>query len=272
MSVIWIDSGRFAAAVTYDTDAQTYITAVEAADTAAGQSGGLETAVKDAINAFVVGCKADGIWSAIKASCILAGARTLAGALVPLVGGAPTNNNFVGATDYDRKTGLVGNGSNKYLNTNRSCSADAQDNHHLSIYGSMQSGWNMAARNLGNSIGAKGIIKSTGTITEFVSSPNIDTENSGPSLALGSTSFMGLARSSSASYIARAGGSNLTITQALGTSTSQNIYVFAANNGGTAAFYATSRISFYSIGDSLTLSQLDSRVAALMSSLAAAIS
>jgi hypothetical protein len=73
----------------FDTDAQAYITAVETADGAA-----LEAGVKTAINNFVVGCKADGIWSAIKASCILAGARTLTGALIPLAGTAPTNFDF----------------------------------------------------------------------------------------------------------------------------------------------------------------------------------
>jgi len=78
MAVIWIDSGRFGGGAVSDPDAQAYITAVETAD---GQA--LETAVRTAINNFVVGCKADGIWNAIKASCILAGARTLAGALVP---------------------------------------------------------------------------------------------------------------------------------------------------------------------------------------------
>jgi len=61
-----------------DADATAYLAAVQAAD---GQL--LEPAVRIAINNFVVGCKADGIWTAIKASCILAGARTLAGALVP---------------------------------------------------------------------------------------------------------------------------------------------------------------------------------------------
>ena len=60
-----------------DPDAAAYITAVEAADTAAGSPGGLEERTKIAIDNFVLGCKADGIWTAIKASCILAGARTL---------------------------------------------------------------------------------------------------------------------------------------------------------------------------------------------------
>jgi len=71
-----------------------YIAAVEAAD---GQA--LESGVKTAITNFVAGCRADGIWNAIKASCILAGARTLSGALVPLVGTAPTNFNFWGDAD-----------------------------------------------------------------------------------------------------------------------------------------------------------------------------
>jgi hypothetical protein len=105
---------------TYDADASAYILAVEAADEIASPGiGALEPATRSAINKFVVGCKADGIWTAIKASCILSGARTLAGALVPLAGTAPTNFNFVSG-DYNRKTGL-GDASNttKYLNSNR---------------------------------------------------------------------------------------------------------------------------------------------------------
>jgi hypothetical protein len=80
-------TGRLTVAYTIDSDAAAYIAAVEAAD---GQA--LETATRTAIDSFVKGCKNDGIWNAIKASCILAGARTLAGALVPLVGTAPTSS------------------------------------------------------------------------------------------------------------------------------------------------------------------------------------
>jgi hypothetical protein len=111
-----------------DADAVAYIAAVEAAD---GQV--LETATRMAINSFVKGCKADGIWPAIKASCILAGARTLTGALVPLVGAAPTNVNFVSG-DYNRKTGIVGDGSTKYLNLNRTPNDDPLNSVHISTY------------------------------------------------------------------------------------------------------------------------------------------
>jgi len=95
MTLVWRPGFQF------DADASTYIEAVEVAD---GQA--LETGVRYAINDFVIGCKQDGIWDAIKASCIMAGARTLDGALVPLVGTAPTNYNFV-AGDYNRELSLI---------------------------------------------------------------------------------------------------------------------------------------------------------------------
>ena len=112
-----------------DADAQAYVNAVEVAD---GQR--IEDPVRFAINNFVIGCKADGIWSAIKASCILAGARTLAGALVPLVGTAPTRFGTGAGWLYNRKTGLKGNGTDNYINSDRSNGVDPQDNIHLSAY------------------------------------------------------------------------------------------------------------------------------------------
>jgi hypothetical protein len=126
----WTIAGKYVRASATDPDAQAYLQAVEAVD---GQA--LEFEVARAIDNFVLGCKADGIWNAIKASCILAGARTLNGALVPLVGTAPTNFNFV-SSDYNRKTGLVGDGSTKYLNSNRNNNADPQNSHHLAVFAS----------------------------------------------------------------------------------------------------------------------------------------
>jgi hypothetical protein len=111
---------RRKASATYDTDAQTYITAVEAAD---GQ--GLETATRDAINTLVLALKANSLWTNAAQLLLPCGPRTLSGALVPLKGAAPTNgtgsagsSQFVSG-DYNRKTGL-GDASNtgKFLNSN----------------------------------------------------------------------------------------------------------------------------------------------------------
>jgi hypothetical protein len=234
----------------YDPDAQAYITAVEAADTQA-----LEVGVKDAINAFVVGCKADGIWSAIKASCILAGARTLAGALVPLVGAAPTNFSFV-AGDYNRKTGLVGNGSTKYLDTNRNNNSDPQDSQHLSVHVSI----------LGTSLVLSGLSDSAAAGISHIGATNVRSRNAAPLGVAMQTGFNGISRNNSANFQQRVAASTATITQASQPPANQSLALLRSGS-----FYGTHRLAFYSIGESLGLALLDARVTALVNAIAAAI-
>jgi hypothetical protein len=247
-----------------DPDANTYLAAVQAAD---GQL--LEPDVRIAINNFIVGCKTDGIWNAIKASCILAGARTLAGALVPLVGTASTNYNFVSG-DYNRETGLIGDGSTKYLDSNRNNNADPQNDQHLSVYvtqaGSVNPGIyigagspsDSGATHFGSNISLNLIFFRNRNNTALEHS----TANSG---TLGS---IGMSRSSSSSYIARAEGLNNSFSQSSQTSYNSNVSVFW-RTGSTG--YSDGRLAFYSIGESLNLALLDARVTTLMSDLAAAI-
>jgi hypothetical protein len=91
---------------TLDADAVTYINAVEQAD---GQP--LEATTRRAINRFVIGLKANSIWGSLDVFRILCGARTLAGALIPLKDSVVTNVNFT-ESDYNRKTGLKGDPDN----------------------------------------------------------------------------------------------------------------------------------------------------------------
>jgi hypothetical protein len=259
----------------FDADAQAYITAVETADGAA-----LEGGVKTAINNFVVGCKADGIWSAIKASCILAGARTLSGALVPLVGTAPTNFNFVSG-DYNRKTGLVGDGSTKYLNSNRSGNADPQNSFHSSVYvttfpTTSASGSNNFATYIGNITGeitgarsffrepSNGLISirnTTSVVDQFVAS--------GSSIGL-----IGMERSVSASYTFRANNASGTLVQASQTpnAITYTYGIYRVFNGTfNETTHSNGRYAFYSIGESLDLALLDFRVTALINAYIIAI-
>jgi len=238
----------------YVSPATAYLEAVEAAD---GQA--LEPAVRTAVFDFVDGCEADGIWDAIKACCIMAGARTLAGALVPLVGTAPANNNFVSG-DYDRVTGLEGNGSTKYLDSNRANNADPQDSNHNSVYAStLGASLALSAANSAGAVGANHI--------GLTDSRNRSATSSGISMQVG---FCGHARSESGSFDYRSGGST---TNTLATSddpTSDNLNLFRTNITTTPAF-GTHRLSFYSIGEALDLALLDTRVSTLMTDLAAAI-
>jgi hypothetical protein len=253
-----------------DAEADAYIAAVEAAD---GQA--LESGVKFAIKNFVLCCKDDGIWPAIKASCILAGARTLAGALVPLVGTAPTNvGGLFVAGDYNRKTGLVGNGSTKYLDSNRNINADPQDSAHQSV-------WVSAAPSSGtNRSYIGGGANGTGSTQIFATSTspfNIEFRNRNSTAAIPganifSLNFIGHSRATSSSYNIRAISQNFT-----GSSTSQtphngNSLVFARNSvANVAGFFGDARLAFYSIGESLDLALLDARVTDLINAFAAAI-
>jgi hypothetical protein len=246
-----------------DPDALRYIAAVQAADQ---QS--LEPAVRKAITDFVVGCKADGIWSAIKASCILMGARTLSGALVPLVGSAPTNNNFVSG-DYNRKTGLVGNGSTKSLNSNRSNTADPESNHHLAVYVTTVPTADSALAGIGDFTGARvQLLRAfTGHSTRHRNS--FFTSAVTPFV----TGLFGMSRSVSSSYAIRVGGTTSTANIAVSeTPTSVNYHIFGrTTSAGAVESWSNPRLSFYSIGESLTLATLASRVAALETAIGAAI-
>jgi hypothetical protein len=244
----------------FDPDALAYITAVEAAD-----SQQLEPGVLVAINDFVVGCKADGIWDAIKASCILAGARTLAGALVPLAGTAPTNFNFV-AGDYNRKTGLKGNGTTKYLDTNRNYNADPVLSQHIAFRVAEQNTISTSVV-----LGVSGAVPNRTSIGAFGGFWNVRSRNSDPTNIAVSTTvgFIGVSRTLSDQHEARISGTTSNIlSRPAGAPTSENFGIFAS---GAGSFWSNMRCNFYSIGENLNLAQLDSRVTALITAIDGAI-
>lgn len=255
-----LQTSRGALSSGLDAEALAYITAVEIAD---GQS--LETGVKTALNSFIKGCKSDGIWDAIKASCILAGARTLAGALVPLRGTAPTNFNFV-SSDYDRKTGLIGNGSTKYLNTNRNNNVDPQNSKHISVFRSVRptSGGGALIGNLTNQNGASWIFDNFATNFDAIrvnQSPSI----TGLEYGLSET-FVGANRSNSSSISMRFSGATTTASTTSQTPSNEDLLVLRG-----VGQYSNARISYYSIGEAIDLAKLETRVSNLMTDLNTAI-
>jgi hypothetical protein len=242
----------------YDPDAAKYLAAVEAAD---GQA--LETPVKRAIDGFVRECKTAGIWDAIKASCILCGARTLSGALVPLKGTAPTNNNFV-AADYNRETGLAGDGSTKYLDTNRAVTADPQDNCHLS-------GFATSVASGGAGILGSAFTTTTGASVLSAVNPIAgrlrNTTFTTGTIDASPPSFAGFSRSGSSGFTAQGNSASefLSATSA----------VFGGSGNYTSHRFSTSyyqtRVAFYSIGEAIDLEALGDAVSALVTAIGAAI-
>ena len=266
MSIIYINPFQFGPS--YDADAQDYIDRVIAADVAAGNTSGLEVGVQDAYNTFFVGCKADGNLSALKASCILAGARTRAGSLVPLLSSMPTPTSFGFAdADYNRETGLKGDGSTKYLDSNRNTNDDPQDNYHNAVYVSAD----IASTTQAYIGGAEPFNEAGGTsiggaATGFVFARNRTSNATTFNFNL-QAGLLGSSRSSSSSYTIQYSGTSGVANEASTTPNNRDVIVF----GRHPTSLTSSRLSFYSIGEAVNLSLLRARVATLMSDLAAAI-
>ena len=253
-----------AGAYVHDADAAAYIAAVEAAD---GQR--LEQAVRNAIAQFVIGLKTDGLWAPIKFACILMGARTLSGALTPLVGSAPTNVNFVSG-DYARggaTPGLLG-GSTKYINSNRANNADGRDDCHAFAF--------MTALPTAGS-GAQGIFGASyfGNTDRFLTMVNISqafgsaNNNAVTGISTNSvnTGGWGVARNGSTSWNTRCGFTKLSRTEASNAPASANVMFMAS---GTSP-HGTTRCSFISLGAYLDTDVLSARAATLTNAISAAL-
>lgn len=240
-----------------DPDATAYIANVETAD---GQS--LEEDIKTAINNFFVSAKANGYFSAIKTGCILAGAKTLSGALTPLISGnTPTSFNFVGG-DYDRINGLSGDGS-KYINTGRSTSADALNNIHMSVWAHTRDNGNNRYID-GDSDNLTIVGNNSTGFRARVGSGNLNTHGTLAAVPC----LIGVSRNNSSSYDWRIGTESGTQSE---TSTSVNVSDYNIFSVSSGAFATSATIAFYSIGESLDLSLLSTDVNQLISDISAAL-
>lgn len=261
----------------YDTDAQAYITAVETAD---GQA--LETAVRDAMNALVVALKAGSLWTDAAQLLLPCGPRTLSGALVPLKGTAPTNAGF-SSGDYNRKTGLIGNGSSKYLNSNILQNSLPGSSHALAWYGNVTD--NTANNSLIGSfnsntntegslltldawapyIPGRGFRSATYTLGQFP----VSTSTATADCLIGSRTAL----NSATLYVS---GTATTNTTAVSPGfEARTLYWFAMNQSGVPVIHASSRLAvggIYSAGLNATqAAAYRSAAAAYVSALAAAI-
>ena len=252
--------------ISADPDVVAYVLAVESAD---GQQ--LESVVISAVDAFISGCKSDGIWSAIKSSCILAGARSLSGALVPLAGSAPTNNNFV-TGDYNRETGLKGNGTTKRLIANRLNNADPQNSKHLAVWKTEPETTANDTVVIGTRFGSGGhsqLYTQATSGRQYFGANSVDggfRTNGGDSTV--ATGLIAVSRNSGTNIVRRLYGVSTNTTNNSTTPNSEALRVFSSNLN---TMHSTSRVSFYSMGESLNLALLDTRLSTLMTALTAAI-
>lgn len=245
-----------------DPDAARYLAAVEAAD---GEP--LEPAVRTAIIAFFAALKADSLWDAIGSTCLLSGPRTLAGALVPLKGDAPTAYGFVEG-DYDRE-GLAGDGTS-YLDSGRAGDDDLQDDCHAAVF------VQVVPTNNARYLGAVASAPTRRTVQIGTTGGNDFHALSNGSDLYGygdgyKTGLLAASRASGSGYTGIRNGSTTPVTASSTARIADNVIVFGENANGVAASFTNATLAFYSLGSSLDLAKLDSHVSAYVTAIGAAV-
>jgi hypothetical protein len=185
---------------------------------------------------------------------------------------APTRFGTEGGWNYNRKTGLQGNGTNNYLNSNRAANADPQDSFHMCVYGSsLDFNTNMY---IGSSTSTyKNQLVSLSSTNFFYENRCAAAGNQfdSVSVAFPASGFVGTSRSSASLTTARRGGIAFTNTASSVSVSSQSYFVHALNYNGSPSYHSAARFAFYSIGEAVDLALLDARVTTLINALAAAI-
>lgn len=260
----------------YGSAVRDYLDRVRAAD-----GGGLSRGVTNAINTYISGLISANLLgtsedvisqaaSTIKAHCILAGANTLSGALVPVVGPTSSNVNFVPG-DYSPKNGLGSvTNATKYLNSGYAFSASQQDNCHCSVFITTvgSTGMDLGAVATASGVASSGTLISPSTARLYnLSTGNLAVTNTS------STGFRGITRAASASFTYRVASADQTANIASAVITHPPFYVLARNNQstGTADQYSNRLIRSYTIGNNLDLTVLQSLQDQLFAALNTAI-
>jgi hypothetical protein len=245
-----------------------YIERVQAAD---GQP--LEPAVMRAVAELVRGCKADGYFPQLAAGqlILLAGPRTLHGIMQPVVGVAPSNENFVSA-DYDRKLGITPTTNTKRIALNRNNNSDPPNDRH--IYTRMT---NVATgtgfRNyVGTEAGSAGLtwVRATGAdLWQGAAYSSASSAATGGAVVDGSSGAVGAWRTpaSGASWTLLRPGSSIEFTAAvLADQLSDPYFINSSTSTLSAGTYAA-----ISSGPGFDITLLDARIATYMDRLAAAL-
>jgi hypothetical protein len=186
------------------------------------------------------------------------------------VGAAPTNAGglFVSG-DYNRKTGLVGNGSTKYLDSNRNNNVDPQNSKHLSVYSTNITDPNviqlLIASSTSGATAGVSLLVANGVTDNIVGRAN-GAENVSTAAVYGQSYLVAVNRSSASTIELLVDGSVSTGSAASQVPNNANINIYGFGQGSSNA-----RLAFYSIGESLDLALLDARVTTLINAFDAAI-
>lgn len=253
--------------IVYDPDAQAWFDLM-------GEP--LEPEVALAFNNLIVGHKSDGDWNKINLMVPLMGAPTLAGGLVPIKGNAPTPFN-VPTSAYDRLTGLVGNGVDRYLDFNYPNNTDGQNDFHRAAFISE----NVALDAAAGIVWGSGFTSSANQLFAYntIHNARVKTNSStGDTTQASISGFYGHNRASSATF-ERVLPRGLAATVSL-SSTGNSTYrsfglgLIGTNTGDPSPVsFGLNRVAMYYAGSSVsTLATVRARVNTFVSEVASALS
>lgn len=245
-----------------DADATTYINAVQATGVT------LTDPQKTAIYNYVKGLKTDGLWNLIYDQGIPVWG-TAASSAVMLKGTHTTT--WVNSPTFG-STGVTGNGTSSYGNLNFSPNTayTSQDDAHLAVYiQNNVTDVNQADIGTVSTSPTRAIrinSKASGATQHYLNS-----SSSGAGTVSTSAGFTLINRTSS-SNIATYKNGTFIVNDAISSTglATNNIFIMASNQDGSAGVYSTRTLSLWSIGKTLTgtqITNLSSRVNALMTSL-----
>ena len=225
----------------FDTDAQAFFTA----------TGITDTTIKDAVDALVVGLKADSLWAKLEA-------------IYPLVGGTSSTHavNLKSPGTFDiswtgtithNANGVTGGGSSDHHGDTgyNEATHGATDDIHISLYSRTNSFGNMFGMGCANATGHGTYMQeqdgSFNFRTKCQNTSNTDTA------AANSLGYFSVNRTASAGYRKRQNGTNTDVTaDSNQDAVSVVFYVLARNANGTAGGRSTRNYAWFALGQGLT--------------------
>jgi hypothetical protein len=185
------------------------------------------------------------------------------GVTVPLKSTMPTltNNNFV-AGDLDPLTGLLSDGSTKYLATGLTGTDLSQNDNSFSVYASSGATSGFLGGLYGTNFTRTIAFALTTTGTSFYSTAPLDSS----SKITSTPSLVGLSRSASTEFTARTNQGNETFTRTSGVPNTGGLSLYAV---GAGVAPTTARLATYHAGPALNLATLEGLQETLLSEVAA---
>ena len=238
----------------------------------------LESSIKGAILRFVNNLISASLWEKIETMVLMCGARTVAGAMIPLKGTYPQSSSVSDLLyDYDRIAGIKPITSGSFFSTNVTGTVLREADNHMAAYvvENVSGTYNYAL--MGNSPTATGgmAIARSASENSFKSRNKNSSTNTTAAPYWTGPSLVGMSRGNSSEYTVRVGNESRTVTAGTVTPSfdaSRVINMFY--DGGTVAsgLFVNSnyRVPIYSFGRDIDLALLEEKIEIFLTELAEA--